>query len=200
MGLFLAALAAIALFPAPVPSEPFVTDQKTPAEIMQDMRAELNIEPPGSNVPEQAAAASRTILRSGAILRFEDHQIHGILALPARKIQIYSQKKLKKVAIQSIRRIRFLRETIDEKNYPGTQEATFESPVRCEIVMKVRGENQSPFRGICDATIWRKLYVRLPGQKYRGLQDHSLETGENQRRLTEIEFKKSKAGQLGGRS
>ena len=201
IGLSLAAISAITLFPAQVPSEPFVTDQKTPAEIMQDMRTELNIEPPGTNVAEQASAASKTILKSEAILRFENHQIHGVLALPARKIEILSQNGLKKIAMKSVRRIRFLREVVNEKNYPDAQESGFDSPVKCEISLKVRGEDQLPFRGLCDGTIWRKLYVRLPGQKYRGIQDHTLaKTGENQIRLTEIEFQNAKAGQLGGRS
>ncbi|MBR33193.1 MAG: hypothetical protein CMN77_17980 [Spirochaetaceae bacterium] len=196
---------AVLLYPGISSSEPFITDKKSPAEIMQQMRKELEIDPLGSQVPEKVSAVSHTILQREAILKFDEGEVRGLLALPARKISILTSSGLRKIRINEIDAVRFIekstampesKELSDSRSMPD-----FDDPVGCKLSLSASSDARDTVTGICDAHLWSELFIRFPGQSYRPINSEILDSPSGSGlRLKEVNFPDTEPGRLGGRS
>ncbi|MBU42001.1 MAG: hypothetical protein CMN76_02185 [Spirochaetaceae bacterium] len=174
-------------------AEDFITEKRSTAEILQEMRTELEIEPLGTRKRQLAGRAISPSQKRRAILKFRDLEVRGLLALPDKTLRIIGKQGARAFPLMSINSIRFFRAS--EANV--VPDATgFESAVGCEVQI-----SKNSYRGICDASLWSPLFYRPSGHRYRGLIQHSLAHGpDSSRILEEIRFQSKKSGRLGGKS
>lgn len=178
-----------------IQGEDFLTDDKEPSEILNEMRAELEILPPGTQDVKKASAQKNQRVIQSALIRFSDARFEGLLALPARKIVVVQSGANREFRIGALRSIRF-KELSDDRSG-----AEFRHPVVCEITLKNPGTEKDLIRGVCEGQIWKRISFRAPGQRFRGIADHSLGGPSGKERiLKEVRFLSDKPGRIGGRS